>query len=223
MADLQPVGGGPVWVGDWALPRDQQNFKVLGSPLRTEAFVQSQPALKREAPDPSLLAIAAAEDLQAAWLLLRCCAALRSNYTSSASAATADGAAEHDAALAPCIAQLLGHADHPLLDGALQTAQLAARFGGLGLRSTLADAAHWASWCVRGPKAAARVLQALQGPLSHGPPSAAAQHAAVDLRAAGDTVPDREEATWPPDAPCCSPYNREEPCDQGGHLGDYIG
>ena len=149
----------------------------------------------------------------AATAVLRC--ATKHLYL-SASAATADGAAEHDAALAPCIALLLGHADHPLLQGALQTAQLAARFGGLRFRSTLADrhAAHWASWCVRGPKAAARVLLALQGLLAdRHPPSAAAEHAAVDLRAAGDTVPDGEEATWRPDASCCSPYNREEPCD----------
>ena len=29
IGDLRPVGGDPVWVGDWALPRDQQGLKVL--------------------------------------------------------------------------------------------------------------------------------------------------------------------------------------------------
>ena len=221
IGDLRPVGGDPVWVGDWALPRDQQGPKVLGTPLGSEAFVRNPLVLKREAHDRLLHAIPAVEDLQAAWLLLRYCAAPRANYLLRvlSPAATADYAAEHDAALAACIAGLLGHAGHPLPEGALQTAQLAARFGGLGLRSALSDrhAAHWASWCDalpvlrdRAPEAAARMLHALQGPLADSPPSAAAaQHAAVYLRAQGYTVPNWEEAMRPPaDAP-----SREEPCD----------
>ena len=142
IGDLRPVGGDPVWVGDWALPRDQQGLRVLGTPLGSEAFVRNQLVLKREAHDRLLHAIPAVEDLQAAWLLLRYCAAPRANYLLRvlSHAATADYAAS-----------------------TTQTAQLAARFGGLGLRSALSDchAAHWASWCDalpvlwdRAPKAA---------------------------------------------------------------------
>ena len=99
IGDLRPVGGDPVWVGDWALPRDQQGLKVLGTPLGSEAFVRNQLVLKREAHDRLLHAIPAVEDLQAAWLLLRYCAAPRANYLLRllSPAATADYATEHDA------------------------------------------------------------------------------------------------------------------------------
>ena len=112
--DLQPAGGEPVWVGDWALPRDQQGLNVLGTPLGSDAFVQRQLALKREAHDRLLQAIPTVEDLQAAWLLLRYCAAPRANYLLHVlpPAETADYAAEHDAAIAACLARLLGQADH---------------------------------------------------------------------------------------------------------------
>ena len=108
--------------------------------------MRNQLVLKREAHDRLLHAIPAVEDPHSAWLLLRYCAAPRANYLLRvlSPAATADYAAEHDAALAACIAGLVGHAGHPLPEGALQTAQLAARVGGLGLRSALSDrhAAH---------------------------------------------------------------------------------
>ena len=50
-----------------------------------------------------LEAIPRIEDLQSAWLLLRCCAAPRANH-----------AAGHDAAVAACLPTLVGFADHPL-------------------------------------------------------------------------------------------------------------
>ena len=114
IGDLQPVGGDLVWVGDWALPRDQQGLKVLGTPLGSEVFVRNQLALKRGAHDRWLHAIPAVEDVQAAWLLLRYCVAPRADYLLriSSPAATADHAAENDAALAACITGLLGHAEH---------------------------------------------------------------------------------------------------------------
>ena len=52
--------------------------------------------------------------------------------------------AEHDAAFAAYVARLLGQADHPVPEGALQTAQLAARFSG---RCALADR-HAARGCI---------------------------------------------------------------------------
>ena len=81
-------------------------------------------------------------------------------------------ASMHDAAIARCVAALLDHAEGPLPQHSLHAAQLALRFGGLGLRSAEAEryATHWASWCdtlpvvrARAPAVADRLLQALQG------------------------------------------------------------
>ena len=85
---------------------------------------------------------------------------------------TAEYATEHDAAVARCLATLLEQGDAPLPSWSLDTARLAQRFGGLGLRSASSDrfTAHWASWCdtmpviqARAPAAAARLRAALQG------------------------------------------------------------
>ena len=92
----------------------------------------------------------------------------------------------------------------------LNTAQLAQRFGGLGLRSASQDrfAAHWASWCdtlpvilARAPAAAARLCAALQGDGAL-PSTAAATHA--HLCGLGFEAPDWADlcsgaATAPPD------------------------
>ena len=104
------------------------------------------------------------KDLQASWLLLRYCAAPRANYLLQVlpPALSEEYAAGHDAAVARCLAQLLGYADAPLPEDA-----------GLGLRCARADrhAAHWASWCDalpvvrdRAPQVAQRILQALHAP-----------------------------------------------------------
>ena len=77
---LQPDGGDPVWVGDWALPRDKQGLNVLGTPFGSDAYIECQLARKREAHNRLLQAIPSINDLQAAWLLLRYCAAPRANY-----------------------------------------------------------------------------------------------------------------------------------------------
>ena len=108
-------------------------------------------------------------------------------------------AESHDAAVARCLATLLEHEAAPLPHQSLSTAQLAQRFGGLGLRSATSDrfAAHWASWCdalpvihVRAPAAAARLLGALQGDRVL-PCAAAAALAQTHLRALG-----RETLDW---------------------------
>ena len=133
-------------------------------------------------------------DLQAAWLLLRYCASARANYLLRvwSPAATATG--------------LLGHTDHPLPEGALQTAQLAAGFGGPGLCSALSDrhAAHWASWCDALPVLRGIGHQRLQGPLAHSP------------RAQGYTVRDWQEAMRPPADAICR-VGRQAIAGQGGH------
>ena len=85
----------------------------------------------------------------------------------------AEYAADHDAAVARCLAQLFGYAGAPLPEDATSAAQLTARFGGLGLPCARADrhAAHWASWCDalpvvsdRAREVLQRILQALRAP-----------------------------------------------------------
>ena len=84
---------------------------------------------------------------------------------------TATYAADHDSAIAQCLASLL-ELDAPLTPSTVRAAQLPQRFGGLGLRCASSDryAAHWASWCdtlpvvqARTPAAAERLLRALRG------------------------------------------------------------
>jgi len=223
IGDLQRPGGDPVWVGDWTLPREQQGLTVLGTPLGSEPFISHQLRAKRAQQERLLEAIPGVEDLQAAWLLLRYCAAPRANYLLRVlpPALTVDYAAGHDAAVAACLATLLGSADCPLPEGPMRAAQLPTRFGGLGLRSAAADrhAAHWASWCdtlpvlqARAPAAAARMLRALQGPVvNHTPSIAAAQQSAAYLRSQGYAAPQWDAV---PAAPPAVPRNDEA----GDHL-----
>ena len=113
-----------------------------------------------------LEAIPRIEDLQSAWLLLRCCAAPRANH-----------AAGHDAAVAACLPTLVGFADHPLPPAAQGPQEGCPAFpsspprpearGGLGVRSaacsTLGILVQHAS-CVAGAGTTARMLRALQIP-----------------------------------------------------------
>ncbi|OLQ08844.1 hypothetical protein AK812_SmicGene7597 [Symbiodinium microadriaticum] len=214
--DIADLGEGEesVWVGDWTLPPESQGLTALGSPLGHDAFVARQLRHKRDDHDRLLASIPAVDDLQAAWLLLRFCAAPRANYLlrTLPPHLTADFAAEHDAAVARCLATLLEQGDTPLPPTSLNTAQLAQRFGGLGLRSAWQDrfAAHWASWCdtlpvilARAPAAAARLRAALQGDGAL-PSTAAATHARAHLCDLGFEAPDWADlcsgaATAPPD------------------------
>ena len=163
IADLSGDDGAePVWVGDWSLPPECQGITVLGSPLGHDAFVARHLERKREDHD-RLLQRLPSLDLQAAWLLLQSCAAPRANYLLRILPPhlTATYEAAHDAAVAHCLATLLEHEAAPLPDHSLRTAQLAQRFGGLGLRSATSDrfAAHWASWCDTLPVIHARAPQ----------------------------------------------------------------
>ena len=120
------------------------------SPLGHEAFVARQLQRKRADQDRLLERIPTLDDLQAAWLLLQSCAAPRANYLLRILPPhlTADYAAAHDASVTRCLAALLEQGETPLPPTGERAAQLAQRFGGLGLRSAVADsaAAHWASW-----------------------------------------------------------------------------
>ena len=212
IADLAAAGSSdPAWVGDWSLPPDQQGLTVLGAPLGHDAYVHAQLRLKRAEHDRLLGRIPQLSSLQAAWLLLLFRAAPRANHLlwvlpPHQSEAYAR---DHDAAVAQCLTRLLQLEAAPLPDPSLRTAQLALRFGGLGLRSTVAarQAAHWAFWCdtlpviqARAPVAADRLLQALHGhvPL---PAAAAANQARDALRATGYDAPARASLLDASDAP----------------------
>ena len=80
VADLGGDAHEPVWVGDWSLPPERQGLTVLGSPLGHDAFVAHHLQSKRTEHDRLLQRIPHLDDLQAAWLLLQCCAAPRANY-----------------------------------------------------------------------------------------------------------------------------------------------
>ena len=115
--DIADLGEGEesVWVGDWTLPPESQGLTALGSPLGHDAFVARQLRHKRDDHDRLLASIPAVDDLQAAWLLLRFCAAPRANYLlrTLPPYLTTDFAAEHDAAVARCLAAVLEQGDTP--------------------------------------------------------------------------------------------------------------
>ena len=211
ISDFAAGSSEPVWVGNWCLPPDGQGLTVLGSPLGHEDFVARQLQRKRADQDRLLERIPTLDDLQAAWLLLQSCAAPRANYLLRILPPhlTADYAAAHDASVARCLAALLEQGETPLPPTGVRAAHLAQRFGGLGLRSAVADrhAAHWASWQdtlpvirARAPAAAERLLQALQGEAAL-PSTAAAVAAQGRLRQAGYDAPGWDAQGAGPPAP----------------------
>ena len=72
--------GSPVWVGDPALPLEQQGIHALGTPVGHLAFQKAALAAKRCEHDSLLDKLPSLPDLQSAWLILLMCAAPRSNY-----------------------------------------------------------------------------------------------------------------------------------------------
>ena len=159
----------PVWVGDWSLPAKQQGLTVLGPPLGSDAFVRHQPNAGSRT---------ACCRASRAFMICRqhgcyCSFAQRlapttfsglCRLTSRVPMLQCMTRPSHTASL---LCSIMGKG--PCHNTA---AQLALRFGGLGLRSAEAEryAAHWASWCdtlpvarARAPAVADRLLQALQG------------------------------------------------------------
>ena len=216
-----------MWVGDGSLPAEQQGLTVLGAPLGSDAFGRHQLHAKRKSQDRLLQSIPRIHDLQAAWLLLLLllfCAAPRANYLLRALPPHLTGGyvSMHAAAIARCVAALLDDGEGPLPQHSLRAAQLALRFGGLGLRSAQAEryAAHWASWCdtltvvrARAPAVADRLLRALQGHIPL-PCAAAAAHAREHLVAQGYDAP-----TWDMLA---SPHTAPAPRAPGDEPGDHL-
>ena len=79
--ELQQKPEEPVWVGDKALPAEQQGLKVLGAPLGTKEYVLRHGSKRLEEEERFWNKLHDLPDLQSAWLLLLYCACPRFNYT----------------------------------------------------------------------------------------------------------------------------------------------
>ena len=152
-------------------PAEQQGMVVLGTPLGSDAFVDTFLRQKIEAQASLFSNIPTVPDLQAAWLLLLMCAAPRCHRLLCAlpPSSTAAFARSHDEAVLGCLRELLANDSPPVLDAlATKKAQLPLHFGGLGLRSaeTSRIAAHWASWADTLPTLRGRHPVVVEGLLS---------------------------------------------------------
>ncbi|CAK9051610.1 Retrovirus-related Pol polyprotein from type-1 retrotransposable element R2 (Retrovirus-related Pol polyprotein from type I retrotransposable element R2) [Includes: Reverse transcriptase [Durusdinium trenchii] len=152
-ANIRSLGqdaSNPVWVGDTALPSNKRGLRVLGLPLGTPTYVQTELNNMRAAHQPLLNALTTLPDLQTSWLLLLYCASPRAHYALRGIRPDLTGtyATAHDAAVIACLAQLLDHQHGALPEHASHRAHLALDQGGLGLRSAHhhTAAAYWASW-----------------------------------------------------------------------------
>ena len=127
--------GAVVWRGDEVLPTIDQGVVILGTPLGHFDFVQRHLQSKVESHRVLLERIPAVPDLQAAWLILLCCASARANFLLSAlpPEATREFARQHDESLRLCLWDI---------------ASLPLALGGVGLVSAQRGrhAASWASW-----------------------------------------------------------------------------
>ena len=126
-----------IWTGDWSLPRDRQGLLVLGTPLGTDEYVHGVLAAKRAEHERLLTRIPGVPNLQAAWLLLHCCAASRANYLlrnvpPALTAQVACGLRRHYCDLLGLVGSLV-HSGDQLPTAAVRTSQVALGFGGLGL------------------------------------------------------------------------------------------
>ena len=82
---MEPAGcsvlpGAIVWRGDTSLPTSEQGFKVLGVPLGHPDFIERFLQPKIDEHRLLLERIPIIPDVQAAWLILSCCASAKSNF-----------------------------------------------------------------------------------------------------------------------------------------------
>ena len=147
---------------------------LLGVPVGTAEFVKNHAEERLEEERRLLAEIAELPDLQCAWQLLIKCAVPRGNYwiRTLPPSLSASYASQRDEALWDASLSLLHAKDvpEPLRRTGRRIAELPARMGGLGLRSTIrtAPAAYWASWAdalemtkARNPDLTARILARL--------------------------------------------------------------
>ena len=129
---------GTAWCGAEASPAEERGITVLGAPLGTDAYVQTQLTAVSDRQLRFLQVLPTLPDLQVAWLLLLYCASPRSNYALRMLPPnlTAGFASASDQAVQQCLYSLL-NADNSghLPQQAACLAQIALRHGGLGLRS----------------------------------------------------------------------------------------
>ena len=202
--DLQPQGADAerVWVGDHALPREDQGVVVLGSPVGTPEFAEKHGAKKLEEAVNLMDLVAQVPDLQCAWVLLSLCCATRANYhlRSQPPAQVELFAASHDAAIWETLCKLLQRDDlaQQLDCREARVATLPQRLGGCGLRSALrtSPAAYWASWAdtlpmmrARNPDLAAEYFAQLKGEVPPTECLRAVTEAQVTLDNAGFVMP----------------------------------
>ena len=167
--DISDLGGEE---GAW----NPHGVILLGVPVGTPDFVQSH-AEERLAEERRLLEeIAKLPDPQCAWQLLSKCAVPKGNYwiRTLPPSLSQSYATQRDEALWHTCLDIFaaeGVSDHERRTGQ-RIAQLPARMGGLGVRSTArtAPAAYWASWAdalemikARNPDLTERILQRLEG------------------------------------------------------------
>ena len=164
-----------VWRGsqDSDLVPGQQGITVLGTPLGTAAFVESQLEMKVAQQRTLLERIPAVPDLQSAWLLLLHCASARANYLLLVvePQAVAEYARSHDDGIWQCLCTIL-HISPDMSPDTRSAANLPLVLGGVGLRSAcrVSVAAYWASWAdclpmmyARHPHVAERFIVQLEG------------------------------------------------------------
>ena len=210
--DQQTLTRGPdTWVGDRALPPEQQGLTVLGAPVGTEQYVQQFLQNTLRSHRPLLEQLPDIQDLQAAWLLLLYTASPRSNYLLRLlpPAQTIAFAASHDLAISQCLSQLLQANELPV--HALARAHLPLAMGGLGLISAalLASPAYWASWADaipvlhrQAPQVATVILQHFKQPATAPAHIQAAQAARQSIQEQGWEPPSWRQllAQQPPPA-----------------------
>ena len=203
--------GPDTWVGDRALPPEQQGLTVLGAPVGTEQYVQQFLQNTLRSHRPLLEQLPDIQDLQAAWLLLLYTASPRSNYLLRLlpPAQTIAFAASHDLAISQCLSQLLQANELPVQ--ALARAHLPLAMGGLGLMSAalLASPAYWASWADalpvlhrQAPQVATVILQHFEQPATAPAHIQAAQAARQSIQEQGWEPPSWRQllAQQPPPA-----------------------
>ena len=137
-----------LWRGDQNLPVGQQGIRVLGVPIGQEEYIKNHLAKKSDEHQVLMDRIPLVQDLQAAWLLLFCCAGSRATFwlRSVRPQFTADFADAHDRQMWECFNQLMGIASFSAK--AKQYITIPLSLGGVGLSSAnrSRDSAHWSSW-----------------------------------------------------------------------------
>ena len=137
-----------VWKSDPELPLSQNGLRVLGAPIGHPLYIVDQLDSKSAEHELLFQRIPAAEDLQAAWLLLLFCGATRANFwlRMIQPDLSLPFAQRHDDRVWGCFTTLI-HVPTQL-PHARTTALMPLSKGGLGLGNAVRarHAAHCASW-----------------------------------------------------------------------------